>query len=374
MSMVSSGGVRARFQLALFGRSLAIAIIAALAALAPRAQAFDFQDGRLQIHGYFEATDPRHRRGLLVVRQHGPRAVVQHPQRRNGVRLRTGRLGPVRRALRLRARRRPLRLRVDARVRHVPVGECLRQSRRAASRLQDRRPPQRLLRAGLHRQPGQLLVGTRARQNTELGRFTALKYAPVVDPRTGIDSARAGQREPAPPGAHRPDRRPRRPLRDRGCERDLRGERPRPDRRRSHHRRVHARSTTTRRTSTSAASSNCDFGSRKIPGGANGIANQVIGPIDPRCDIQPEGALRFRPNPFNTGDPNPLVVNPADRRSCPRSAARRTPGASGVRTAPHGSTPEGRVAGRLLLEPGVPQLPAAATRTTSSTRTSAKPS
>ena len=52
MSMSSLGGVHAR--LAHFGRSFVIAITAALAALAPPAEAFDFQDGRLQIHGYFE--------------------------------------------------------------------------------------------------------------------------------------------------------------------------------------------------------------------------------------------------------------------------------------------------------------------------------
>jgi hypothetical protein len=55
---------------------------------------------------------------------------------------------------------------------------------------------------------------------------------------------------------------------------------------------------------------NCRFGSRKTPGGANGVGNQIIGPIDPDCDIDPSGALHFKPNPFNNADENPLLVDP----------------------------------------------------------------
>jgi hypothetical protein len=51
----------------------------------------------------------------------------------------------------------------------------------------------------------------------------------------------------------------------------------------------------------------CQFGSRKIPGGANGIANQIIGPINPKCRIDPTGALVGKPNPFNRADINPIV-------------------------------------------------------------------
>ncbi|MCX5740676.1 MAG: hypothetical protein NTZ61_19680, partial [Proteobacteria bacterium] len=54
----------------------------------------------------------------------------------------------------------------------------------------------------------------------------------------------------------------------------------------------------------------CRFGARKIPGGGNGIASQTIGPIDPSCDINPTGALQGKPNPFNPGDSIPIVVNP----------------------------------------------------------------
>jgi hypothetical protein len=53
----------------------------------------------------------------------------------------------------------------------------------------------------------------------------------------------------------------------------------------------------------------CRFGSRKTPGGANGIASQILGPLNPRCRIDPTGALNRRPNPFNSADFNPILVD-----------------------------------------------------------------
>jgi Protein of unknown function (DUF1302) len=51
----------------------------------------------------------------------------------------------------------------------------------------------------------------------------------------------------------------------------------------------------------------CLFGSRKVPAGANGRGNQIIGPIDPSCKIDPSAGLIAKPNPFNPADPNPIV-------------------------------------------------------------------
>ena len=54
----------------------------------------------------------------------------------------------------------------------------------------------------------------------------------------------------------------------------------------------------------------CKFGSRFFPAGANGVGNQIIGPINTSCNIDPTGALNKKPNPFNFDDLNPIVVNP----------------------------------------------------------------
>ena len=56
--------------------------------------------------------------------------------------------------------------------------------------------------------------------------------------------------------------------------------------------------------------SNCRFGSRRTPGGANGIANQILGPLNMQCRVDATGALVNKPNPFNPGDLNPITVDP----------------------------------------------------------------
>ncbi len=55
--------------------------------------------------------------------------------------------------------------------------------------------------------------------------------------------------------------------------------------------------------------SNCRFGSRRTPGGANGIGSQILGPLNMGCRIDPTGALINKPNPFNPSDPNPIIVD-----------------------------------------------------------------
>jgi hypothetical protein len=64
----------------------------------------------------------------------------------------------------------------------------------------------------------------------------------------------------------------------------------------------------------------CRFGSRKTPGGANGLSNQIIGPIDPNCRIDPSGGMIHKPNPFNSLDLNPIVVNSVSGDVIPGSA------------------------------------------------------
>jgi len=53
--------------------------------------------------------------------------------------------------------------------------------------------------------------------------------------------------------------------------------------------------------------SRCKFGVRQTDGPENGASYQIIGPIDPHCQIQPIAALRFKPNPFNPGDFDPII-------------------------------------------------------------------
>ena len=157
MSLVSSGGVHAR--LALSGRSLAIAIIAALAAWTTPAEAFDFQDGRLQIHGYFEeqirgVADNFSLSDNLDLWQWATVLSVEleydfAPDGWGPFDVLSG------------------FARVDVRYDCVwtracgifPSAERVRRSRRAPARLQDHRSPQRVLRTGVPRQPGILLVG-----------------------------------------------------------------------------------------------------------------------------------------------------------------------------------------------------------------------
>ena len=51
----------------------------------------------------------------------------------------------------------------------------------------------------------------------------------------------------------------------------------------------------------------CRFGSRDTRGGANGMADQIIGPINPKCNIDPSGGMIRKPNPFNSGEVNPII-------------------------------------------------------------------
>jgi len=52
----------------------------------------------------------------------------------------------------------------------------------------------------------------------------------------------------------------------------------------------------------------CKFGVRAFPGGDNGFGNQIIGPINPKCDAKQRGALAGKPNPFNPDDFNPILA------------------------------------------------------------------
>src|SRR5262249_50276645 len=51
----------------------------------------------------------------------------------------------------------------------------------------------------------------------------------------------------------------------------------------------------------------CKFGDRQINGGENGQSFQIIGPIDPSCNVRQIGALTALPNPFNGVDFNPVA-------------------------------------------------------------------
>jgi len=51
----------------------------------------------------------------------------------------------------------------------------------------------------------------------------------------------------------------------------------------------------------------CMFGMRHVPGGENGVGSQIIGPINPRCDVDQFGGLRSKPNPFLSDDENPIL-------------------------------------------------------------------
>jgi hypothetical protein len=57
----------------------------------------------------------------------------------------------------------------------------------------------------------------------------------------------------------------------------------------------------------------CKFGVRSFPGGESGIGYQILGPINPKCRATSRGALANKPNPFNPDDFNPILsalVNP----------------------------------------------------------------
>jgi hypothetical protein len=57
----------------------------------------------------------------------------------------------------------------------------------------------------------------------------------------------------------------------------------------------------------------CKFGVRDVPAGENGVGFQIIGPVNPECEPDNIGALRTRPNPFLPEDRNPIVlIDPND--------------------------------------------------------------
>jgi hypothetical protein len=309
MSMVSSGGAHARSQLALFGRSLVIAITAALAALAPPAEAFDFQDGRLQIHGYVEeqirgiAEDFSWADNLDLVQWYNILSVeAEYDFAPDG-------WGPFDVLSGF--------ARIDVRYDCVWTRACgIFPSANAFGDRVAKLPGYKTT----GRQSGYLgqsFVGNQVSYSsapyaepTEQGRYSRLKYAPVIDPRTGLDRAVL---------VHQNPRRPATTDQIDGlvglfaiagangifeADGDVK---------------TVVDPTTGLFTTVDddpayfyfSRQTRCKFGARKTPGGANGIGNQLIGPIDPRCNIQTAGALRFRPNPFNPGDPSPLIVDPA---------------------------------------------------------------
>ncbi|MDJ0789964.1 MAG: hypothetical protein QNK05_24470, partial [Myxococcota bacterium] len=57
--------------------------------------------------------------------------------------------------------------------------------------------------------------------------------------------------------------------------------------------------------------SKCVFGHQRLRGPEAKGANRVIGPWDPRCEVEPNGALRDRPNPFKATDRNVPVLGGA---------------------------------------------------------------
>jgi len=69
---------------------------------------------------------------------------------------------------------------------------------------------------------------------------------------------------------------------------------------------------------------NCRFGVRQTNGGENGNGYQIIGPIDPRCRVEPIGALRFKPNPFNPMDKS-LITGAGGRAELPGRPASQIP-------------------------------------------------
>ncbi len=51
----------------------------------------------------------------------------------------------------------------------------------------------------------------------------------------------------------------------------------------------------------------CRFSARQVRGPVDGAGVQNLGPLDPACDVVPNGAFADRPNPFRPGDINPLT-------------------------------------------------------------------
>jgi hypothetical protein len=313
MSTVPSGCVRPHFHLTLLARSLAITIIAALVALTPRAEAFDFQDGRLQIHGYFEQTirglseDFSWSDDLDLAQWYNILSVeTEYDFAPDG-------WGPFD----------VLSAFVRLEVRYDCVWTRACGMFPSADAFGDRASHLPGYKTSGHRNGmvgntfigNQTLYGSDPSQakRPETGRFTALHYEPVVDPRTGIDRAVLVNLNPRRPmgvdhidglvglfpslGANAiyeasgdvgytltPGATPGSPP-------------------------VHGTINDDPAFFFFSSQEGCQFGSRNVPGGGNGVASQTIGPIDPRCNIDPKGALLGKPNPFNSGDTIPILVN-----------------------------------------------------------------
>jgi hypothetical protein len=77
----------------------------------------------------------------------------------------------------------------------------------------------------------------------------------------------------------------------------------------------------------------CKFGVRETPGGENGVGFQIIGPINPKCKVDEIGALRGKPNPFLADDLNPILGGVGGGGELPaRVAAEIAQGGPGDRT------------------------------------------
>jgi hypothetical protein len=76
---------------------------------------------------------------------------------------------------------------------------------------------------------------------------------------------------------------------------------------------------------------NCSFGSREVAGGDGGHGVQVLGPLEPHCKTHPRGRLSHIPNPFSARDLNPVlfgldrVAGTADDVSTPPVGAGELP-------------------------------------------------
>jgi len=51
----------------------------------------------------------------------------------------------------------------------------------------------------------------------------------------------------------------------------------------------------------------CRFGFRGRKGSMDGVGTQIMGPWNPRCQVRPIGAIRFKPNPVSDIDFNPIT-------------------------------------------------------------------
>ena len=361
-SLVSSGGVRPRVQLALSGRSLAAR---------PRWPSLRWRRARRPSTSRMAAcrstATSRSRsaasRTTSRVQQHGPRAVVQRARRRARVRLRTRRLGPF-----------------DVLSGFARIEAATTASGRAPAACSRRRTPweiaSRICRAtrrpvaaaattgSLRRQSALQAIPARPK-NTELGRYTQLRYEPRrspdghPEPRAWSTRTRAARTTP---------------TRSTGS---------------SVSSRSRARTASSRRTATSRPS--------KIPSQASTRRSTTPAyfyfsaselqvrrarrparerhrqsgdrPRSIRVATSRHRAPAFRPNPFNSADLNPLIVNPQPG-SCAAAAAscRRVLRRSSVTDRPQ----RGVIAGRVLLRAPSSASSCSSTRTTTSTRTSAE--